>query len=424
MTMMRRLDVSDCLPGLLPASFRGVPFWVLNADHDAGRRLAQTLFPGRDGNYHDDLGLHDGSISISAIVVGDDYIAQAQRLERALITPGPGTLVHPWLGEKWVVLSTPANITFAANNLRVGTFDLIFEPSADDVDLVSTIAALAASIGGLYSAAAGLASTVLGAASMSLVVWATGRDAATAIAGTISTMAGRQATAPLYLSALETPVAAMSASEAMTPGADAATAIAAALVEMPRALVAAATAPLTSAIGRPVVGSNADPQNGAVLLLAITETAAGLDTIAQTDAAMTVATEAAALAGAAALICELAFESRQDALGWRDRLDNALAGCARRAAVLAGDAPGPVAVLRAAIASVRADLARDLSETIGRLPAVRTITPPATVSAFALAQHLVGDDPRAVVAMVNDITRRNRLSHPGAVPTDPVEVLL
>lgn len=417
-------DIDGCLPGLLPASFRGVPFWVLDASHEAGRRMAQTLFPGRDGIYHDDLGRHDGPIQLSAIVVGDDYIAQSERLARALSTAGPGTLVHPWLGEKTVVANQPASFSFASNNLRVGTIDLIFEPTASEIDLVSTIAALAASIGGLYSAAAGLASTVLGAASMSLVVWATGRDAATAIAGTIMSMAGRQPTAPRYLSALEPSQTALTATEAMPPGSDAAAAIAAALVDMPRVLVLAATVPMVPAIGRPAASSDADPQNGAALLLAISERAAGQETIAETDAAVTIAAEAAALAGATALVSELDFESRQSAQAWRDRLDNALALCARRATALAGDAPGPVAVLRAAISATRADMARDMNEVIGRLPAVRWLTPKTTVSVFMLAQHLVGDDPRVVVAMVNDITIRNRLSHPGAIPADPVEVLI
>ena len=58
-----------------------------------------------------------------------------------------------------------------------------------------------------------------------------------------------------------------------------------------------------------------------------------------------------------------------------------------------------------------------------RLPAVRTITPPGTVSAFLIAQHLVGDDPARVIAAVDDLTRRNRLRHPGSVPPEPLEFL-
>ena len=76
-----------------------------------------------------------------------------------------------------------------------------------------------------------------------------------------------------------------------------------------------------------------------------------------------------------------------------------------------------------ALGELRAKLAMDLSEAIGRLPSVETIDPPGNASALLLAQHLVGDDPSAVIAFATDIVRRNRLRHPAMLGAGPIEVL-
>lgn len=109
----------DTLPGLLPASFRGVPFFVLDASSEAGRRTAETLFPGRDDAHFDDLGKHQGIHQLTAIMVGDDYIARGKALMSACERPGAGTLIHPWLGRMRVILAEPASVQFSSSELRV-----------------------------------------------------------------------------------------------------------------------------------------------------------------------------------------------------------------------------------------------------------------------------------------------------------------
>lgn len=97
---------------LQKASFRGVPFEVTSASLTAGRRTVVHEYPQRDKPYVEDLGRASRKLTIKAFVVGSDYLARAQRLLAAIEKPGPGTLVHPWLGEMRVTLSAVSELTF------------------------------------------------------------------------------------------------------------------------------------------------------------------------------------------------------------------------------------------------------------------------------------------------------------------------
>ena len=97
---------------LQKASFRGVPFEVTAASLTAGRRTVVHEYPQRDKPYVEDLGRASRKVTIKAFVVGKDYLTRAQRLLAAIEKPGPGTLVHPWLGEMRVTLSAVSELTF------------------------------------------------------------------------------------------------------------------------------------------------------------------------------------------------------------------------------------------------------------------------------------------------------------------------
>ncbi len=87
---------------LRPASFRGVPFDVDSHDESGGRRLARHEYPLRDVPYAEDLGRKAGEWRIEAFLVqrkGVDVASGRDKLRDALRKPGPGTLVHPYLGE-------------------------------------------------------------------------------------------------------------------------------------------------------------------------------------------------------------------------------------------------------------------------------------------------------------------------------------
>lgn len=93
------------LPGtwrdeLLPGSFRGMPFGVLDREGSGGRRVAPYLFPLRDDVELEDLGRGLRKLRLTAFVVGDDYKQARDGLIAALDdVGGAGTLVHPTMGE-------------------------------------------------------------------------------------------------------------------------------------------------------------------------------------------------------------------------------------------------------------------------------------------------------------------------------------
>ncbi len=63
--MLDFANPGSLLPGLRPAAWRGVTFWVIDASHTVGRRIHATLYPGLDLKTHDDTGPLDGPFRIS-----------------------------------------------------------------------------------------------------------------------------------------------------------------------------------------------------------------------------------------------------------------------------------------------------------------------------------------------------------------------
>lgn len=97
---------------LYEASFRGVPFHVTKVDLKVGRRTVVHEYPQRDKPYVEDIGRATRRLTFTAFVVGDDYIQQAEKLIGAIETEGPGTLIHPHLGEMKCCLEQASTITF------------------------------------------------------------------------------------------------------------------------------------------------------------------------------------------------------------------------------------------------------------------------------------------------------------------------
>ncbi|MDL2226543.1 DNA circularization N-terminal domain-containing protein [Deltaproteobacteria bacterium OttesenSCG-928-M10] len=111
---------------LRPASFRGVPFKVMDASDGRGRATVIHEFPLRDQVYVEDLGLARRTIDITAFVIGPEYESERDALIKALEEKGPGSLVHPWLGSFQVSLAEPAQISHDANQAGLVTFQLKF----------------------------------------------------------------------------------------------------------------------------------------------------------------------------------------------------------------------------------------------------------------------------------------------------------
>lgn len=86
---------------LRPASFRGVAFEVESHSESGGRRVELHEYPLRDTPYTEDLGKKAGKWQIEAFLVNgkSGYAERRDKLREALNASGPGTLIHPYLGE-------------------------------------------------------------------------------------------------------------------------------------------------------------------------------------------------------------------------------------------------------------------------------------------------------------------------------------
>ena len=77
---------SEWLSKLNPASFRGVPFYLLEEPTAAvGRRRANHEYAGREKPYSEDMGRKQRVYTIVGGVDGNDFIEKADRL-RVLVT--------------------------------------------------------------------------------------------------------------------------------------------------------------------------------------------------------------------------------------------------------------------------------------------------------------------------------------------------
>lgn len=105
------------------ASFRGVYFEVDDSDIAAGRRVQVHEYPQRDKPYVEDIGRAARRFELNGFVIGADYVEQATRLLGALEIPGPGELIHPWMGSMRVSIAEISRLRYDSG-LGKATFTL------------------------------------------------------------------------------------------------------------------------------------------------------------------------------------------------------------------------------------------------------------------------------------------------------------
>jgi prophage DNA circulation protein len=111
---------------LLPASFRGVGFWVDQAKTPVGQKGQLHEYPQRDLPYFEGLGQQSRVHDLTAFIVGADCLEQRDKLLKAL-EEGAGELVHPWLGRLQVKVGE-CEMTQTRQDGGLVTFTLKFYP--------------------------------------------------------------------------------------------------------------------------------------------------------------------------------------------------------------------------------------------------------------------------------------------------------
>lgn len=404
------------LPGLLPGLYRGITFHVPDASTAAGRRIAQQLFPGIDNAAYDDFGVYPNEVTIDGIIVGDDYVAQGAALIAALNTPGPATLVHPWLGPMTVMLRDPGEVSFSDRELRVVRFSATFT-KVDNTGFASTgssLTALRTAISSATSAASALC-LATGIKVLSAMRQKASERSHRIVSETIAALSAPSGSAravPRLKALVPSPSIDPAAFDAMMSGfAEVISAVAPSPAVAPAAEAVIETAPSSSALV--AIGQ----QIAAALLPAIEAAPSDI------DAAMLASAAGRMIAATSAQAIYVDYDSRAAALTYRsdaialiddvtDALDAASAG------VLSGEASG----LRRSLRALQAAVILDINETLGRLPPVQVFEPGRPIDAFQLAHHIAGNRPETVEAVYLDIVSRNRPRHPAYLDAARIEV--
>lgn len=117
---------------LQPASFRGAEFFVDSHETAFGRRVQLHEYPQRDKPFAEDMGRRARTVTISAYVLGQSYMAARDKLAAALEAQGPGMLVHPYLGEMTCSV-TDCKLSESTAEGGKASFSITFVESGENV---------------------------------------------------------------------------------------------------------------------------------------------------------------------------------------------------------------------------------------------------------------------------------------------------
>lgn len=139
---------------LRPASFRGVSFHVDDRQYQTGRRIHVHEFPKRDTPSPEDMGKASRKITLTAYLVGDDYMSRRDALIAACERKGSGQLVDFW-GRSLTVVCEDCAVTETQAEGRYCKVSLKFVEAGGarmPLAVAATAAQLALSAGGLQLA--------------------------------------------------------------------------------------------------------------------------------------------------------------------------------------------------------------------------------------------------------------------------------
>ena len=435
------LDILELPGAIAQASWNDVPFFMPDSRHQVGRRVQEFFFPGQDAAQFLDLGAFDGPMRVQGILTGDLYVQYAKLLAQALRTPGPGVLMHPWLGSMQMVLLEPAEIAFAWQEQRVVRFRATFAPFVPpDAAATSTLDALLLDLAAAQLSAQNYLGAALAPAATSLWLGSVVEDYVQSAQGYWQAATGAApggtfgaAGNPQLAAAVAAPIAALGATPLAPGGTGYAGTVGALIAGVPTAIVGASTAFQTPAVGPGDAAVSTSPIDGRVtmtlLLAAMTERQAQFGAPGLT-AALALADGALCALGALQAATTIAWTSAQEAQATLAQLLGALDAVAAQAAVAAVPTVATTAtavqaaLLWTALQSARSDLIADMTATIGRLPQVRTVTLARTLPAWLVANILAGDTPALIQPTYADIIARNGVANPALVGPGDIEVLL
>lgn len=398
-----------------PASFRGIAFEIETGDKAFGPHVVTHEFTLRDDVAQEFQGEVPNDFAIEAAIVGGDFLTRVKDFEAALSEKTPGRLVHPIYGELDVVVIGPARSRFNSNEGGIQRFSIVFQKAGSEpsptVSVDTTQAVSRAADATLTAALADFdkAFSIVDAPSY------VGDDAAITIRSLAGEVQGKYraaglsdlVSAGLIASGLDGLLGVTS------DDLSSALAIGGRLVGLFK--VTTDTSALSA--GSSLVSLASDTGIGAALPEPLHGTPARQQAATNQSSLVTLMRIAAVSEAARVGVAE-GWDSRNEAIAWRDNLNEALSSAADRTALEPADTSWrPLMDLRAAIVS-------DVATRAAPLPRLVVVTPRRTISSSLLAYQFDGDDLKGLFRRADDIVRRNGVPHPGFVAGDqPLEVL-
>ncbi|MCM2318057.1 MAG: DNA circularization N-terminal domain-containing protein [Pseudomonas sp.] len=417
-----------------PGSFRGVPFHLKSSSSTGGRRTVLNEFPLRDTPMTEDMGRRARQFQLNLTLIGQDYMAQRDRLIAALETAGPGTLVHPFRGELQVAVLGDYSCEESTEQGGLARISVIFvesgeTPRPDSLKVQGNAAnaaadALQADAAAEFEAAfsvAGFASFVAEGALDSLQAATRAVYSAGGLlqgAGTFGTLysqltgslqqlilsPGNLAGSLLGLvrglaGGFSNPLQALAAQMSLFGLGKRAKAVAGSSVYLTpaRAQVQANQKAVYRLIERAAV---AEAVRLAVSKPASSSASSSPAATTTTSSTSVTASGASSTAGTPQRVAGIAYDNRDQAVEIRDQL---LEELDRQQLDASAEHYRPLAMLAT-------ELVRELNRTAANLVPLTRVTPAVTMPALLLAHRLYGDARQA-----EQIVTRNRLSHPGFV---------
>ncbi len=116
------------------ASFRGIAFHIKRSPAKFGRNKIVHEFPYSEKPIVEDTGKSTQRFPIEGFVIGDDYDLTRDQLIKAVEKPGPGKLIHPYLGIKSVeCLEFEVDESFRDGNYARLRFEFIEAGDKDSI---------------------------------------------------------------------------------------------------------------------------------------------------------------------------------------------------------------------------------------------------------------------------------------------------
>lgn len=429
------------------ASLGGVSFAIMDSREQIGRRINRVLFPDLPPSQQvfQDFGAIDSPITISGVIVGDDYVIRAQRMQKVLSKPGKLTLLHPWWGRLKVRLVAPAQITFSEQQIRVAHFQaqLVRDPDPPAKkgffgNLFDTINALLTAADQLMDEAKSVIAGVLAIAALPIAL-------INAVKSLISQ--GHGVWDSLTARAPEPVKAAIAGSQtAMATGVVAprqnldgsyAATVASVLIGTPAALASSVSSADSSVVAPAATqqdqtaAETVTGQQVATLLLAGSEQFGQIADRLSLRNPDPAAVLALGVAARAVIVSQLAsawsdceFVSNQDAEALLGQIVSAVDALVNDI-VAASSSRTTVALqpLFGRVQALRSALIADATVRIGSLPAVVDVPVVAPRSLWALCYALEGDDVSKVKNLLDDGAQRNSLFHPALTGPGTITLL-